>query len=94
MGVIRSTPNEEVALSSEKLTDLNYVAASVCGWQHLMEDYTGHARINEEVSVFYVVDGHGGPDLAELTARLIPEILTHSEHIKSKQYKTALEHLF
>jgi hypothetical protein len=46
MGVIRSTPQEEVNMQAEKFTDLNCVAASTCGWQHFMEDYTGYAKIN------------------------------------------------
>ena len=38
----------------------------MCGWQHHMEDCTGYAQINAKLSAFFVIDGHGGPDLAEL----------------------------
>jgi serine/threonine protein phosphatase PrpC len=94
MGIIRSSPDSEIHLKSQKFSDVNYLEASVCGWQHYMEDYTGYARISEKVSVFFVIDGHGGPDLAEITAELIPEILKQSELINLDQYKSAMESLF
>jgi serine/threonine protein phosphatase PrpC len=59
-----------------------------------MEDYTGFAQINPKVSVFYVIDGHGGPDLAEMAAEDIPDMLRESEAIKQEQYRTAIEDLF
>lgn len=37
-----------------------------------MEDYTGCVKLNEKLTLFYVIDGHGGPDIAEITAELIP----------------------
>ncbi len=49
-----------------------------------MEDYTGFAQIDDKVSVFFVIDGHGGPDLAELATEEIPKLLESSEAIKSK----------
>lgn len=55
-----------------------------------MEDYTGFAEINHKLSAFYVIDGHGGPDLAELAHSAIPEILRNTEAISSQQYKSAL----
>lgn len=78
MGIIRSTPDHEVHMKSEVLEDLNYIEASMCGWQYYMEDYTGFAKINEQVSVYYVIDGHGGPDIAELVVFWIPKILRKS----------------
>ena len=64
MGAIRSLPDEEVTSKSDRLIELNYVEGSVCGWQHHMEDFTGFVRISANVSAFFVLDGHGGPDLA------------------------------
>lgn len=93
MGAIRSIANTEVAISADNFPDLNYVAASVCGWQPSMEDYTGYARINNKVSVFFVIDGHGGPDLAAMVVDEIPEILSSSEAVRQEQYKSALEQL-
>lgn len=66
MGIIRSTPDSNINIKSSNLPDLNYIEASACGWQHYMEDYTHFSKINEKVSVFYVIDGHGGPDVAEI----------------------------
>ena len=68
MGAIRSVPDTQVNIKADKLTDLNYVEASICGWSHAMEDYTGCAQISPSVSIYYVLDGHGGPDLAEMAA--------------------------
>ena len=68
MGAIRLAPCSEVNSKADKFADLNYVEASVCGWQHHMEDYTGYAHLNSKLSVFFVIDGHGGPDLAEMAA--------------------------
>lgn len=68
MGLIRSSPDTTISLSSQKFPDVNYLQASICGWQHFMEDFTGQAQITETVSVFYVLDGHGGSDLPELAA--------------------------
>jgi serine/threonine protein phosphatase PrpC len=72
MGAIRSIPNNEINIHAEKLNEFNYVEASVCGWQHSMEDFTGYAQISEKVSVFFVIDGHGGQDLAHIAAECIP----------------------
>jgi len=36
MGAIRSAPDKKINIKAEKLEDLNYVEASVCGWQHIM----------------------------------------------------------
>lgn len=36
MGAIRSAPDTKINIKAEKLEDLNYVEASVCGWQHIM----------------------------------------------------------
>lgn len=41
-----------------------------------------------------MLDGHGGPDLAELAAELIPEILKRNELTSLDQYKSAVEALF
>ena len=72
MGVIRSVPDRKITTNHDNFHDLYYAEASVCGWQHHMEDYTGHATISNKVSVFYVIDGHAGPDVAELAAQFIP----------------------
>jgi hypothetical protein len=45
MGLIRSSPDTAITLSSQKFPDVNYLQASLCGWQHFMEDFTGHAQI-------------------------------------------------
>jgi serine/threonine protein phosphatase PrpC len=29
-----------------------------------MEDYTGCVKLNEKLTLFFVIDGHGGPDIA------------------------------
>ena len=94
MGIIRSSPDSSIHLKAEKFSDVNYLQASTCGWQHYMEDYTGQARISDKVSVFYVIDGHGGPDIAEVAAELIPEILKKCDLINLDQYKSAMESLF
>jgi serine/threonine protein phosphatase PrpC len=72
MGIIRSAPDCEIRLKSQKYSDVNYLEASVCGWQNSMEDYTGCVKLNEKLTLFYLIDGHGGPDIAEITAELIP----------------------
>lgn len=66
MGAIRSIPDQEVRVAAEKRPDLNFVEASVCGWQHHMEDFSGSLQLSSNLSAFFVLDGHGGPDLAEL----------------------------
>lgn len=59
-----------------------------------MEDYTGYAQIAPNLSVFFVIDGHGGPDLAQIAAEEIPEMLRDNEAIKQQHYKTGLESIF
>ncbi len=43
-----------------------------------MEDYTGYAQVSPKESVFFVIDGHGGPDLAEIATELIPSLLRNN----------------
>ena len=86
--------DRQVSTNHDNFPDLNYAEASVCGWQHHMEDTTGHAAISNKVSVFYVIDGHGGPDVAEVAGQMIPELLAKSDLLKMEQYKPALENMF
>lgn len=41
-----------------------------------------------------MIDGHGGPDIAEVAAELIPEILKKCDLINLDQYKSAMDSLF
>ncbi len=36
MGIIRSSPDNNVKVKSESMKDLNYVSAATCGWQYYM----------------------------------------------------------
>ena len=47
-----------------------------------MEDFTGFSQINSNLSAFFVIDGHGGPDLAEMAVDEISELLKRSEAVK------------
>ncbi len=42
------------------------------GWRKNMEDATLYQEITDGVSLFGVFDGHGGPEIANYVAEVLP----------------------
>lgn len=59
-----------------------------------MEDAILFHRINKEIFLFAVFDGHGGVEVSQLCAKQIPMILEAKEAFKKGDYSKALEETF
>jgi serine/threonine protein phosphatase PrpC len=64
------------------------------GWRKYMEDAVLFHRINKDIFLFAVFDGHGGMEVSQLCAKKIPEVLEANENFKSGDYAKALEETF
>jgi len=56
---------------------------------HIAED-----NLPDNVSLFGVFDGHGGPEVAKFVAKSFTATLTQNKHFISKNYETALYETF
>jgi protein phosphatase/protein phosphatase 2C family protein 2/3 len=45
------------------------------GWRKYMEDAILFHRINKEIFLFAVFDGHGGVEVSQFCAKNIPQVL-------------------
>ena len=59
-----------------------------------MEDAILFHRINKEIFLFAVFDGHGGVEVSQLCAKQIPLVLEATEAFKKGDYPKALEQTF
>lgn len=93
MGAIRTFPENEVRAYSESHKSHYFVTASMCGWQVYMEDFT-YADTHLDTKVFAIIDGHNGPEVAELCQTKLGELLKNNELIKIGQLQSGLENLY
>lgn len=55
-----------------------------------MEDALVYEQLNDDVTLFAVCDGHGGPEVAHLVSKLLPTTLKTDPDFKNKNYGQAL----
>lgn len=60
------------------------------GWRKYMEDAVLFHRINKEIFLFGVFDGHGGVEVSQLCAKHFPQALEANESFKKGNYPQAL----
>ena len=59
-----------------------------------MEDAILFHRINKDIFLFGVFDGHGGIEVSQFCAKEFPLVLQTNEAFKKQQYPQALEETF
>jgi protein phosphatase 1G len=59
-----------------------------------MEDAVLFHRINKEIFLFAVFDGHGGVEVSQYCAKRLPQVLLASEAYQRGDYPKALEESF
>ena len=59
-----------------------------------MEDASIYKQLADDIYLFAVCDGHGGPEVSELVAKMLPKTLVKDSEFKSKQYGKALTNAF
>jgi serine/threonine protein phosphatase PrpC len=59
-----------------------------------MEDALVFHRINKEIFLFAVFDGHGGVEVSQYCANHLPQVLEATEAFQRGDYVTALEETF
>mgnify|MGYP001375963432 CR=1 FL=1 len=86
MGAIRSLPENEVNTLVEMHEDKDYyfVTVFVCGWQFFMEDFEVSITKGKK-NLFAIIDGHNGPEVAELCHEKLTDMYSKNELIKMDQ---------
>jgi len=92
MGIYQSKPVTTKTTYSGEASDLLFAVASMQGWRNALEDtWITIPDFAQDVSLFGVFDGHGGPEVAKFCAKYFPIELEKSTYFQSQDYKTALE---
>ena len=59
-----------------------------------MEDALIYEQLADDVYLFAVCDGHGGPEVSHLVAKLLPETLKAEADFKAGKYGSAMTSAF
>jgi serine/threonine protein phosphatase PrpC len=70
---------------------MKWAMACMQGWRIDMEDdHIILPNFTDNLALFAVFDGHGGPEVAHVAAKLYPNFLKSNEYFKKKDYARAL----
>jgi serine/threonine protein phosphatase PrpC len=95
MGIYLSKPNTTKDSHTGESETLRFGVSAMQGWRMNMEDaHISQPNLTENIALFAVFDGHGGPEVAKFCSKYFPIELLKNEHFKSGNYKTALEETF
>ena len=87
----RSEPISTCDVSKGRSKNLAWAMASMQGWRIDMEDdHIIMPDFTEDLALFAVFDGHGGPEVARVAGKLYPSFLKSNEFFKKKDYNRAL----
>lgn len=64
------------------------------GWRKSMEDALIYEQLADDVYLFAVCDGHGGPEVSQLVAKLLPGTLKAEADFKAGKYGSAMTSAF
>lgn len=71
-----------------------FTSCEMQGWRRSMEDAVVCEELAEGVHLFAVLDGHGGPEVAQYVAQLLPKEILLEPHFKLRNYPKALTNVF
>lgn len=95
MGDYLSTANKTKDSSDGENTRLRFGASAMQGWRKSMEDaHITALNVTEDVSLFAVFDGHGGPEVAQYSGKHFVDMLKKHELFKKGDYKNCLIDIF
>jgi len=95
MGVYLSQPNTQKDSSDGHHKTIKFAYSSMQGWRTNMEDaHIAEVKVDDNVSLFGVFDGHGGKEVARYVADHLIEELKRNPAYQSRDYKKALEETF
>lgn len=86
-----SQPITTCDVSKGNLGPLKWAMVSMQGWRIDMEDdHIIFPDFTENIALFAVFDGHGGPEVARIAAKLYPNFLKSNEYFIQGDYQRAL----
>lgn len=86
-----TTPNTDIGVCKGTSPQLKWAMTCMQGWRMEMEDdHITLPDFTEDLALFAVFDGHGGPEVAHMAAKLYPSFLKSNKHFQQKDYKRAL----
>lgn len=95
MGIYLTKPNLNKDSHNGENESLKFGVSAMQGWRMNMEDaHITNLKVNDEVALFAVFDGHGGQEVAKFCGKYFTPELIKNDHFIKKNYKTALEETF
>lgn len=95
MGIYLTKPNKVKETEEGEIAEFRFAASSMQGWRTGMEDaHICATNVKENVHLFAVFDGHGGPEVARFCGRRFVEELQKNESFKQGAYGEALKENF
>lgn len=74
--------------------NLTITTCEMQGWRKTMEDSLLSKKLSDEAHLYAVCDGHGGPEVSALVAKLLPDYLLKDPDFKANQYSKTLVNVF
>ncbi|KAM3136105.1 hypothetical protein pb186bvf_011727 [Paramecium bursaria] len=94
MGSYLEAPKTEIETEQLQTDLFECYAASMQGWRITMEDAHICEKVDENVYLFAIFDGHGGPDISKFVKQNFVNQLKQNEEFKSKNYSLSLTQVF
>lgn len=95
MGAYLNKPDKKVHLVEGSTSKYDFAAGSMRGWRMSNEDaHSCLTNFDDGASLFAVFDGHGGAEVAECAAEMLPDFIKKQEAYKNGDYGKALELAF
>lgn len=95
MGSSQSTPNTTKLSSSGSSQRLEFAVSAMQGWRETMEDaHICAVELTPDISLFAVLDGHGGKEISTFISRHLPEELLKNTHFATQDFELALQETF
>jgi serine/threonine protein phosphatase PrpC len=91
MGPFLSKPNTKASTQMGRIRNLEYCVCQMQGWRSVMEDFVIYEpEISKDVSLFGILDGHGGSEVARFVQKNFVEQLLKNQNFQRKIYQRAL----
>lgn len=95
MGIYLPKANKTKDTTSGECSQLSYAASCMQGWRTSMEDaHISECNIVDNVHLFAVFDGHGGPEVARFCSKYFVQNLKNNPNFVSGNYDQALRENF
>ena len=86
-------PNLAKHFTKKQLGRYSVTACEMQGWRKTMEDAILCEEVCEGVYLLGVFDGHGGPEVSQYVASMLPKEIHNEPYFKLRNYPKALKNI-